>query len=385
MLRAGLLLPRSTLYPSLGIDFYNGFKELLKKQQIKDDIVIVTDNIGFGINEQEIYTKAEKMILQDDIDLVILFADVVITELLQPLFSATNKILLTVNFGANFPENWTPGATAITHSLNFCWHSSLTGNLAAQETNEQAINIISYYDGGYRQCFCMLNAHQTNGGIPLSNHITNIKTENFTLEPVFSALKENANIKTLLCLFSGDQAERFYTEISGNAEATDLNIYVSPMMLDEQLKKPAYNEKNINYIKGYVPWLSSLKNEANISFQNHYLEATGASVNYFSLLGWETGLLVNEMKKQLDTGNKNAAKIIDVLTGITINSPRGWIKTDPATHYTFGPSYLAEYTALSEIKITSELSNAEDSWQQFTKTKLSAGESSGWRNTYLCI
>ena len=385
MLRAGLLLPRSTFYPSLGIDFFNGLKELLKYKQIKDDFLLTTDNIGFGVNEQEIYTKAEKMILQDDVDLVILFADVMITELLQPLFSATNKILLTVNFGANFPENWTPGTTAITHTLNFCWHTSLTGELAAKETNKQAVNIVSYYDGGYRQCFCMLNAHQVNGGIPVYNHITNIRTEQFTLDPVLSALKENTDVSTLLCLFSGDQAERFYAEVTRNTELSRLNIYVSPMMLDEQLNLSAGKTESVCHVKGYIPWHSSLKNEANISFQKHYNENTGNKANYFSLLGWESGLLLHEIKKQHDTGNTNAANIIVALTNIVVESPRGRIKTDTETHYTYGPAYLAERSKLSDIKIVEELNGADGSWQKFTKTKLSSGETSNWRNTYLCI
>lgn len=385
MLRAGLLLPRSTFYPSLGIDFFNGFKESLKNNKIKEDIILITDNIGFGVNEQEIYTKAEKMILQDDVDLIILFADVLITELLQPLFTATNKILLTVNFGANFPENWTASPSAITHSLNFCWLATSTGELAAKETNKQAINVVSYYDGGYRQCFCMLNAHQTNGGIPFYNHITNIKLEDFTIEPVFSVLKENPDINTLLCLFSGDQAEQFYTEIALKPEADNLNIYVSPMMLDEQLKPSVEIAKEAGRIKGYIPWHSSLKNEQNTSFLKYYSENTGNVANYFSLLGWETGLLLNEIKKQHDAGNKNAANIVKALTNITIESPRGSVKTDPATHYTYSSVYLAECNKLPEIKIVDELNNADESWQKFTKTKLLPGESSSWRNTYLCI
>lgn len=133
MLRIGLLLPCSTLFPSLGLDFNNGIKEFLKSYVINDDVSFIMDNIGFGINEQEVYTKAEKMLLQDDVDVLILFADSRIAELLQPLFTACHKILLVVNFGANFPENWTPAPTTITHSLNFCWHARLTGQLAARK------------------------------------------------------------------------------------------------------------------------------------------------------------------------------------------------------------------------------------------------------------
>ena len=55
MLRTGILLPRSTLFPSLGLDILNGLKENLKKQNAFDQVKLVTGNIGFGVDEQEIY------------------------------------------------------------------------------------------------------------------------------------------------------------------------------------------------------------------------------------------------------------------------------------------------------------------------------------------
>ncbi|MBK7432606.1 MAG: hypothetical protein IPI66_01085 [Chitinophagaceae bacterium] len=114
-------MPRSTLFPSLGMELLNGIKLFLKEQGLSGSVQWITDNIGFGTNEADIYAKAEKMLLQEEADLVILCADTTITEMLQPLFTASDKILLAVNFGANFPENWTPAPTTVTHSLNFAF------------------------------------------------------------------------------------------------------------------------------------------------------------------------------------------------------------------------------------------------------------------------
>lgn len=75
MVRAGILLPRSTLFPAIGLDILNGIKSCLKQHGIQDEFIFKTDNIGFGIEEAEIYTKAERMLLQEDADLVIVVAD----------------------------------------------------------------------------------------------------------------------------------------------------------------------------------------------------------------------------------------------------------------------------------------------------------------------
>lgn len=378
MLRIGVLMPRSSLFPSLGLDILNGLKQSLKLQGIFDEIKLLTDNIGFGIEEPEIYTKAERMLLQEDTDIVIVCADVRIGEMLQPLFTASNKILMMVHFGANLPDSWQPAPTTITHSLNFCFHARFTGKLAAQETNKQVMNLISYYDGGYHQCFSMLTANQANGGVPRFNHITHLKLKEFTIAPAAPFLEEHKDVQTLLCLFAGDQAEQFYRDISPLQQQFGLNLYVTPMMLDASLKTALGEGFSIQNVKGYIPWHASLGNEHNQVFKKY-------TANYFSVLGWDAALIITELLPALKNGEQNIHALIQSLAAKTFNSPRGWLKIDAATQCTYGPSYLASCRDNFDITIGPEVNNIEDEWMAFTKTAMPAGESSGWRNTYLCI
>ena len=385
MLRIGILLPRSTLFPSLGLDILSGLKEQLKQQQVFDDIKLVTDNIGFGTEEQEIYTKAEKMLLQEDADVVILCADTGITEMLQPLFTATNKILLVVNFGANFPESWQSAPTTIIHSLNFCEHAGITGKLAAEENeNKEVANLVSYYDGGYRQCYCMLTANQAAGGIPAFYHITSIKRDDFTLEPLAVFLEQQTGIKNLLCLFSGDHAELFYKEIAPLQKKSGLCLYVAPMLLEPSLIRSLKDTLSTGEVKGYVPWHASLDNDGNKEFLKQFSGTAGKQANYFSVLGWEAGSLLTEIYRQHGQENSNAIDSIAALTRITFKSPRGWLKIDPSTLHSYGPSYLARCRNNMDITIESE-ANSEEEWRSFTSQRTLKGEASGWRNTYLCI
>jgi branched-chain amino acid transport system substrate-binding protein len=396
MLRTGILLPRSTLFPSLGLDILNGIKNYLKKHTLSDEVKLITDNIGFGVNEQEVYAKTEKMLLQEDVDMVVLCADTKITEMLQPLFTASNKILLAVNFGANFPDSWQPAPTTITHSLNFCLHARLTGMLAANENNKQAANVVSYFDGGYRQCYCMLQSHQQNGGVPAFNHITAHKSAEFTLEPLAEFLEQNNEVNNLLCLFAGDMAEMFYREISPLQKKLNLNLFVSPMMLDESLKDTPGNEFSIENVKGFIPWHHSLNNTPNDIFKET-ITAAGHAANYFSLLGWETGMLLSEIIRLNNAGYTNATTVVRSLTETAFDSPRGWMKIDAATQYSYGPSYLATFSqnpagksdmsagSGGEISVGNEKENLDAAWAAFTNEKLPPGESSSWRNTYLCI
>ncbi|MBL0145733.1 MAG: ABC transporter substrate-binding protein [Chitinophagaceae bacterium] len=309
MLSVGILLPRSTLFPSLGLDFFNAIKQYLKFCNQFSKVKFITDNIGFGIEEPEIYTKAEKMILQEEADVVIVFADAKIAEMLQPLFTASNKILLVVNFGANLPETWQAAPTTITHSLNFCLHAKLTGKLAAQQNNKQVINTASYYDAGYQICYSMLSGNQQNGGQPLLNHITHLKLDEFTLDPLKDFLNNNKEVNNLLCLFSGEQAVKFYTQISPLQNEFNLNLFVSPMMLDESLKVLLGDAFTINNVKGYIPWHASLQNKDNLDFVTNIQTALTKPANYFSLLGWETGIIVKEILHQSANGKPMHKKL----------------------------------------------------------------------------
>jgi branched-chain amino acid transport system substrate-binding protein len=381
MITAGILMPRSTLYPSLGHDWLNGIKNQLKSCDRYAQIKLLTDNIGFGTNEQEIYSRAEKMLLEEDADVVVLFADTAMGAMLSPLFAATNKLLLLVNFGANFPDNWQPGATQITHSLNFCFHTSLTGKLAAASASKEAVNIISYYDAGYRQCFSLLNSYQQKGGVPAFNHITNLKTEEFTLAPVARFLEQNPGVKNVLCMFSGEEAAKFYQEIEPLQQKYSLQLFASPMMLEEMLVL-APSETGAT-ASGYVPWHSSLTHEANSEFVTTTRKNTGKDANYFSLLGWETGILLEQLL-MLET-IADAVSVGNFLKGKQLVSPGGWIKTDPVTQHTYRPSYLAVRKPGREIVLQDEIPAIDQEWSGFTRIKLLPGESSNWRNTYLCI
>ncbi len=53
----GLLLPRSTYYTGLSFDIFEGVRSSLKQLQ-RDDIRIVTENIGFGTDKQLCYKAA---------------------------------------------------------------------------------------------------------------------------------------------------------------------------------------------------------------------------------------------------------------------------------------------------------------------------------------
>lgn len=384
MFTIGLLLPRSTLFPSFGLDILAGIKKRLRFFQASDNLKLVTDNIGFGINEQEVYAKAEKMILQEEADVVIIIADNRVTEILQPLFAASGKILLSVNCGTDVAESWNTAATTLIHSLNFSLNARLTGILAANQENKQVVNTMSYYDAGYFQCFSMLNGNQHSGGVPAHYHITKLKQAEFSLQPLIEYLEQNEEMHNLLCLFCGEEAAMFYKEISLLQQKHTCNLYVAPMMLDEQLKPLLGEAFNIQNVSGFVPWHSSLQNEENKVFKEQ-MKQENKTANYFSLLGWDTGTILQIIAQKKADGMSDAAAIVKTFAGEKIISPRGWIKTDAATQYVYGPAYKAVCSGNFEIHTEETGLDIEAEFTAFKSVNIKLSDASSWKNTYLCI
>lgn len=386
MLRIGVLLPRSSLFPAFGLDILNGIKCCLKQNGISDNFTFITDNIGFGIDEAEIYTKAERLLLQENIDVAVVVAELQIGELLGPLFAASNKLLLLVNMGSGIPESWKPSPATIVHSLNLSTHVRLTGKLAALENeNKRGGYILSYYDAGYRQTYSMLNSHQQNGGEPMLTHVTHINTNEFTLAPVEQFVTEHPDVKTWLCLFTGDMAEQFCETVKPLQEKWDLNLYASPMLLETYRDKFLSQQSKTFPVKGYTCWLPDIENEANEIYQSAFKKIAGKEASLFGVLGWDTGLLLKEVLQQKTEENENVTQLIPALCKNTYESPRGWMKLDAATFFTYGPSILISGSTDTNTLDIDEYKDIEEEWKRFTSERFPPDVHSGWRNTYLCI
>jgi branched-chain amino acid transport system substrate-binding protein len=371
----------------MGFDLINGLKAGLDHVNLLSAVTFFTDNIGYGTDEAEIYTKAEKMLLSDNADVVIACCDSRIAAMLQPLFTAAGKLLLITNMGANLPEGWQPQPTTIVHSLNFCFYASLTGALAAP--HETAAMTASYYDGGYNQVYTMVTRFQQNGGRILYNHVTHLETKQFTLQPLQQFIASENGTRNLLCLFSADMAALFYREMEAIQQIQPCNLFVAPMMLDATLAADLNNEVKLTNVQGYTAWLPALKNTHNQTFLQAYQTAQGKLPNIFSLLGWDSALIIEQLVNHLQINNNNIASAVTAMAnGSSMNSPRGWIKLDPATHHIYGPARLVKASNKFELDIEEQDHlNIDAAWHSFTQELgFSATDShSGWRNTYLCI
>lgn len=379
----GILLPGSTLYPSIGMDFLQGIKSCLKFNDF-NEVDYQVNMISYGLKDDEIYAAAEKMLVLNNADVVVAFIGDYHAAKLSPLFAAAGKLLIISNAGANYPETFiTPVTHTIFHSLNDCLCCYLTGKYAAgQPGGHGAIMTTSFFDGGYRHIHAITNGFMVSGGEMKHNFVSHYKKEEFNTGTLTAFIKDNPDTRKMLAVFSGDMARLFYKNMMEVQKESSLQWYASPMMFDSTPGDFDEPRPAVPDMCGYTNWLPELENEANHDFLQYYKTELSKEANLFSMQGWENGLIIVQyLQQRKDAANTEAA--IEMLKARKINSPRGTISLNEQRH-TLGPAHLVKAGGNLQIRVEESIADTSAAWEEML-AQIPNEEFSAWRNTYLCI
>ncbi len=382
MLKAGILFPRSGIFPLLGSDFIGGIRSSLKRMNINDQVELVLEPIGFGGDKKEAYQKTEQLLLIHNVDFLVAFLDMRVADIIYPLAEALQKPVIIVNPGANYADNWVTPDNIVFLDLKDTLLSRLSGLNARKHDFSKAVFAISYYDGGYHHGHSLVTAFQEEGGEIVHTYISPLRSDEFNITALSEFLQANPEINCLLSLFSGEESNRFLGELKNLDLDHKLHIFSSPFMLEEQTVAGFECQDKVK-VHAYLPWHSGIDSAENENFKQQIAQETKKEANLFSLLGWEAGILIGEYLNSA-IENSNGTQFLSSLKNQTFVSPRGEMIFDPLTHHWVGPAYFATIDEkgwrIEEFKSTEE---CMVEWKLLID-KSNVGDSSGWMNTYLC-
>ena len=382
MFTIGVLLPGSTLYPSIGMHFLQGIRACFTfHQQLHTDIKVALSS--FGLKDDEIYAAAEKFLLVDNADVVVAYAGDHHAEKLAPLFAAAGKLLIIVNAGASYPLYSERISHTIFHSFNDCLCSFLTGKYAARQPGGHGgIMATSFFDGGFTHAHAMNHAFTLSGGRIMHNYVSHYKKEEFNTDSLISFIKDNPDTGKILALYSGDMARLFYEKMLPVQQEYKMQWYGSPMMFDSTPGDFAEARPAVPDMCGYTNWIPELENEANREFIQYFKADNGKEPDLFSMQGWESALLLIQYLK-LRQGASSTEAAIDLLKAEKVNSPRGELVLNEQRHI-LGPAHLAFATGNLQVTITETITDLKQYWDEMC-AQIPTDPVSSWRNTYLCI
>ena len=379
VMKIGILSPLSAAHPGISLDFMDGLNTFLEANDLKQHIQFVRENIGYGGSEKDVYAKAEKLLINEDVDVLVAYADEKVVSFLQPLLQATNRLLLLVNPGANYPLNWVAQPTIVRLNLQHAFCTWLTGALAAQSDNGHAVYSSTFYDCGYLHGAAMVKSFVSNGGSVRHNYINNQAYDAaFEISQLTNFLTTNSDCNNLLCIFDELPASLFYKLLNPYSGANDLHLFVSPMML--QQKAFATTNEALNFsVEGYAPWLPSITTEENKNFVN----SVKRPASIFSLLGWETAMVLSEIFLQKNVDSNDGEAIVAHLKNSSFQSPRGSLQMEDETQTFITAPTRYSFNDGIFTNASTELPNLGNEWKAFTAIP-TEGHVTGWTNTYLC-
>jgi branched-chain amino acid transport system substrate-binding protein len=373
--RIGLLLPRSTDYPGLAFDLLDGFKLAMARQGFSD-VQCFTENTGFGEDGSDIYSKAEKLIIEKDVHLIVVYSSPVSTDGLSNLASVTGKPFLLLDAGMQYIQS----------ALNpNCLHITLQGLDAnrqvgsmAGENGKRILNATSFFDAGYRGPYDLAKGIEQSGGSIVGNYISGHRIDDFSIAQYMELLQKTGPTAIAAC-FSTYLAGLFIHALKADAPASVVHpFYCSSFMAEEQLLV-TYDFPGGEF-HTVVAWATALDSPAQEVFAATLKKEKNKSTNIFLLLGWEAGHVAAHI---LESGKTAAAAVKDW----TLESPRGPVKFHPDTNCAYAPLYRGSITRGENGKCKLEISEtipvtAEDHLHIFNDGPV--GQVTNWKNSYFC-
>jgi branched-chain amino acid transport system substrate-binding protein len=377
---AGVLYPRSAAHPAMGTAFMDGLQAFLQWEKLNTRIIIYPADAGSGGSDIAVYQIAERLLLNEQVDVLVAFIDLKVLPLLKPLLHACGKLMIVVNAGANYPDNWVPRPNIVFLTLQHAFLCWLTGALTGGKPAALASTV---YDSGYLHMAAMVKRFLKQGGHIDFNYINRNKyDETFQITGLAGYLSTRENAGSLLCVFDTTPAALFYNRLKQTGSPASLRLFVSPMMLEPAALQELPGTFPFS-LEGFIPWSPALHTGANDSFMESYTRAAGRQPCIFAVLGWETGLILQQVMLCGTEKQTDGARLTEYLKNIDLTGPRGALQLDRETNHFLAPVLKCSVASFDQNMVVEEAGDTTHEWNSFVNEPPD-NFPSGWTNTYLC-
>lgn len=379
VMKAGILLPKSTTHPTIGYDFLTGMK-LAMERHAGISCNWTTANIGFGVDAQLLVEKAEQLCLNEGVDVLVVFADHPRVNALFPVVKALNKCLLVVSAGAKYPISWEREDHVIYLTLNEYLLSGLTGVRAASDGYRSGAIATNFYDGGYAMASSIAEEFNRGGGNIAYNFIGRHLEDEFDTNPLLNFLDACKEPLAVLATFSGALTSQFVHTLGGKLPE-QVRIYCNPTMLAEWEAEP--DKAGAPALTGYAAWSPAIALEENQAYITAFQSGLGREATAIGALGWDAGQVLAALAAGADEHGWKGANILPWLAQQAIAGARGELVLDSTTHYYLAPAYWIDSGRKDSVVGRLTAAEVQQAWEQQV-SNLASPPQTGWFNTYLC-
>jgi len=381
-LKVGVLLPMSTIHPTMPDNFLAGIK--LYFEQISQEISglavkIITEETGFGPSSA--LKKSQKLIEKDGVDIVVGLVGTGITPELRELFEESKTILLACNVGENIVRKEEESPYIVHNSLNTWQANWAMANWAAENLGKKAFVTSSFYESGYDAPYAFNVGFESAGGKILQNFVNHIPESLDDTDKLLSEIKA-AKPDFVYASYSGHEAVEFVKAYHESGLANEIPLIGSAFLVDESIL-PAQGAAALG-IKTCMPWSSHLTIAENQSFMRAYQRQTSRTADAFALLGFDAAHIILSVAATTRTDLRKSRAAKKAVAAAEINSPRGNVKLSkslsPASSL-----YLREVRKQEGILSNQPVEQIDHYASSIARKKLIQSDlQTGWLNPYLC-
>lgn len=369
--KIGILLPQSKQYPSLDRDFMRGIK--LNDLGVKFFI----ESIGIGADEKVIIEKMQKLSLQEDISIFIGFFGHRNIESVYDYATNNNLFLLVTDIGSTLPYASQKKQGIYINSFGIAESSYHLGSYFASQNYKNIATSSSYYDSGYGINQAIEMALYQNDSQFSGHYITPLnprENEADCMQEILAPLKPDA----VFAFHSGIYAEEHASYLTKNRLAQDYPFYFTSFSISDKIKDE--NKEALQNIMVVSTWSDNLRSKKNISFVEKHKAIFHQAPSIFSLLGYETGIILENILKDTD-GVPSLEQLIEKMEEAP-EGPRGKMHFHPETNRTSFDSYIFKIKD-DGIQIETVLKN-DGQFIQNIMSDQQPQSTGGWHNAYLC-
>ena len=375
--KIAVLLPKSDMFPTLALDFLNGFK--LSYKGLKDSSSgpdLIVEGIGNAADDQLIRT-AERMVLQENVDLTLSFSGNLVLEHLVQFQTAYKKPLIHLDLGGNLLRENHRSPYVLHHTMNLCQSSYAAGKLAAEKFGKKGALLASFYDGGYQLSFSFVKGYTDGGGEMVFNYVAPMDYKKESYEVMIRGL-EASGADVAFTLFSYKEGAKVCKALGSSGLNGKIPFMAIPLLTDEYFNTENYQIKDVVSI---ASWSFDDESESMQSFLKIYRKEHSEPPNIFGLLGYEVGQLINYC---LENEGKIPFQIGDFYRNKELETPRGTLVFN---------EYFDSYVKALKLRKFQYNQSKYHNWvidnlESIPPQELyQEGEElphSGWQNPYIC-
>jgi len=375
-LKIGILLPKSDMFPALGLNLLNGINLSLKINASKLDPQFIVEGVGNAADDS-ILKIIDKLILQESIDLLIGFFSISRLKELTPKINSYKIPFIHIDLGGSILKKECKSPNMLHLSLGLCQSAYAAGMYAAKNFGNKGFAASSFYDGGYQLTESFNRGFKKNGGTIENYYVSILDYKSDTYEKMLKDIEETQP-DIMFVVFSYNEGKKVFDILSNSNFNGKIPIVAIPVMTDEIINKEDYS---IEKVYSMASWSFD---DTTIQMQNfikEYYLAYEESPNIMGLLGYESGQVLLE---SCTAEGKINHKLSEVLKNKVINSPRGKISFN-AMNESQTESFKLRTFNFNKKRYHNTVINEFDT--SFTEELYSEFESipfTGWMNPYIC-